>query len=241
MAKFTSIEQLYDDLRSKVADELRKVAALPPPKKEEKGGNWQKQPPPKAKAQKKKKKKRVPFEAPSGITVNPGQDSGYCFLICVELGTFGASNVKSKDLMRMGLLLSGWGDPKALDAPDAEGTTPLMVAAASGRGDICDALIRKLANVKAKDNYGKTALHKAAANGYVDIVTLLLSAGAVINEQDKYGNTALHSAVRNNQRNVALQLIVAGIDSSLKNEKGESAVDRAKTQEFKHFVEGLNQ
>ncbi len=41
------------------------------------------------------------------------------------------------------MLLSGWGDGKAINIPDADGNTALMLAASKGRSDIMDVLLRK--------------------------------------------------------------------------------------------------
>jgi ankyrin repeat protein len=47
-------------------------------------------------------------------------------------------------------LLSGWGDPKAVNTKDQDGNTALALAAAKQRLDICDMLIKKGADVNSK-------------------------------------------------------------------------------------------
>lgn len=94
-------------------------------------------------------------------------------------------------------LLSGWGDPGAVNVPDKNGQTALMLAAQKGRYDVCELLLKKGANPNLRDKYGKPALQHAAARGYTDICLLLFHAGADLTIKDNFGNTALHAAIRN--------------------------------------------
>ena len=50
----------------------------------------------------------------------------------------------------MSILLSGWGDDKAINIPDSEGNTTLILAAKNGRTDIVEALIKKGADINLK-------------------------------------------------------------------------------------------
>ena len=94
-------------------------------------------------------------------------------------------------------------------------------------------------------------MHKAAAKGHSEIALLILHSGGNSNAKDKYGNTPLHAAIRNGksviesidgegQRSVALQLIAQGTDPYVKNNKGETPLDKAKSQDFRHFIERKN-
>lgn len=65
--KYTSIQEIYLELRKKVGIELRKVANTDPPKKQP-ANQPGFQPP---KKEKKKKKKKVPFAPPNGVKRTP--------------------------------------------------------------------------------------------------------------------------------------------------------------------------
>lgn len=73
--------------------------------------------------------------------------------------------------------------------------------------------------------------------GNYEALNILLAFGANMSLQDNYGNTPLHSAIRNGQRQVSFHLISQGADPYIKNNRGESPLDKAKTNEFRHFIE----
>ena len=77
---------------------------------------------------------------------------------------------------------------------DENGLTLLMCAAAQGRTDIVQALIKAGADADAKDNDGLTALMYAAMEGHADAVKLLLEAGADVNAKAAEGHTVLDIA-----------------------------------------------
>ncbi len=73
--------------------------------------------------------------------------------------------------------------------------TPLHWAAAHGRKDAVDALLKvKGIDVNAKDQGGKTPLHFAAESGYQQVVQALLDKGADVNIKDKNEKTPLNLA-----------------------------------------------
>ena len=71
-----------------------------------------------------------------------------------------------------------------INAPDANGLTPLMWAAAYGQAPTATLLLRAGADYSLKGRDGETALHLAAAGGHTEIIRILISAGASINETD---------------------------------------------------------
>ena len=75
--------------------------------------------------------------------------------------------------------------------------TPLHKAAYySGHPEVIESLIRRGADVNARDKGNWTALHLATRNGHLEAVRLLLDAGSELTVQDsKHGWTALHLAV----------------------------------------------
>ncbi len=84
----------------------------------------------------------------------------------------------------------------AVDGRDPErGATPLQWAAASGRAEAIEWLIRRGADVNAAVESGGTALHAAAFLGYEEAVEVLLRNGAKVNAANSRGETPLDGAV----------------------------------------------
>ena len=88
--------------------------------------------------------------------------------------------VVAGDLERVQSLLAGGADPNPFDA---EGRTPLMIAAERGEEDIVRALLARGADPALTDRLGEGALSKAAAHGHRGLATLLY-AHASRDEQD---------------------------------------------------------
>lgn len=129
-----------------------------------------------------------------------------------------------------------------VNAPDANGDTPLHVAVAQGQVTIVRLLLRHRADLSARDAQGRTPLHLALALGKVPAARLLLDYGADddlqallfalvadgsidrdtlrlltardvdLNAPGPDGRPALHLAVANRNVRVASRLITAGAD-----------------------------
>jgi len=82
------------------------------------------------------------------------------------------------------------------DSKDAEGRTPLLLAAAGSKAAV-QALLAAGADVQAIDSDDRSALMIAAEHERADIVPLLLHAGAGVSQADSSGRTALHIAALN--------------------------------------------
>ena len=81
---------------------------------------------------------------------------------------------------------------------DANGATPLHVAAKLGRIRYARALIERGAPVNGKDLSGATPLLWACQYGQVDSCKILCEKGADIEARAKYDITPLHIATRSN-------------------------------------------
>ena len=84
--------------------------------------------------------------------------------------------------------------------------TPLISAALSGRGEVCNVLVKEMkANVNKQDVGQDTALYKAARYNYISIVELLIKNGAK-NLKNKNNETALDYA-RQSKREEMIKLL----------------------------------
>src|SRR5690606_16555799 len=116
-----------------------------------------------------------------------------------------------------------------LEARDADGRTPLMLAAALPRqgpagaskreidvpiSDIvgassCDWLIAAGADTEARDQLGQTALHLAAPNRRLHAVAALVEGGARLDAVDELGRTPLMRALAASAQPELIELLLA--------------------------------
>ena len=98
------------------------------------------------------------------------------------------------DLKTLKLLLTRGANP---NAQDAAGKTPLMMAAAAGRLDMCKELLAKGADVQIQDFLGGTAVMAAAESGQSAALAILQIKGVDPNIRRTDGTTALQLAALN--------------------------------------------
>lgn len=108
-----------------------------------------------------------------------------------------------------------------LEAPDAEGMTPLMLAVDKGHAKCVQLLVDAGADVNAKDPGGDTALIIAADKGRLDCAEMLIAKGAEIDARRANGNTALLTAIDKEHVEFALTLIQTGSKADQKTPEGE--------------------
>lgn len=121
------------------------------------------------------------------------------------------------------------------ECPYPEQTTPLHIAARSGRREIIEILLSAGALANATDGYGRTPLHEAAdsenpeaAATRPEVVAALLEAGADPNAVDDYSNTPLLSALGGGAGTRVVNLLIrAGTDVNAADDDGEAPVHRA--------------
>lgn len=83
-----------------------------------------------------------------------------------------------------------------------------------------------------------TPLHLAVTRGYIDIVDILLRNGDVSSQlkvRDRYGSLPLHLAASNLMPTLVSMLLDAGADPLEKDDKGDSAVNRAFNSYSQHL------
>lgn len=117
------------------------------------------------------------------------------------------------------------------------GDTPLHIAAAAYRTDIAKELIRRGADVSARNRRGAQPIHYAsdgqpgsatwAPRAQAAIVEYLLRAGADPNAANKNGVTPLHRAVRTRSASAVRVLLAHGADPRRRNGSGSTAFDLA--------------
>ncbi len=85
--------------------------------------------------------------------------------------------------------------PDVLRAKQANGSTPLHLAATAGMKEMSALLLEKGAALEARDDYGRTPLVVCARElGQVETGKLLIDAGADVEAADKFGSTSLELA-----------------------------------------------
>ena len=115
--------------------------------------------------------------------------------------------VKAHDVAGVGALIKKGAN---VNAPDLDGTTPLMVAVHERDAEMIQALLKAGADVNATNRYGATALHTAARNGDAKSATLLLNAGANPATTLPEGETVLMAAARTGNVELINALLAGG-------------------------------
>jgi ankyrin repeat protein len=112
-----------------------------------------------------------------------------------------------------------------VNAPDADGSTPLHWAAQRDDVVMADLLIAAGANVKAKTRYSVTPLSLACTNGDAKLVDRLLKAGADPNETSEEGQTALMTASLTGKPEAVKLLLETGASvNAVEPYKGQTAL-----------------
>ncbi len=108
-----------------------------------------------------------------------------------------------------------------VNAPDAEGASPLHHAALSGAVPVMNLLIARGANLNARDRTGMTVLMYAAMAGKVEAVQRIVESNVDLNLMDRNGFSALMWAQRKKRAEVVTILTKAGAFDYLEAERRE--------------------
>ncbi len=130
-----------------------------------------------------------------------------------------------------------------VNAADASGDIPLIMAAYLGHTEITRLLLEAGADVTAVDSGMKaTALHAAAYAGRTEPARLLIQHGIAIDAQGPYnGYTALHDAIWQNNVESARVIVEAGADLTLRNHEGQTPLEMAKARKRQQIVAMIEQ
>jgi uncharacterized protein len=112
-----------------------------------------------------------------------------------------------------------------IDASNAVGETPLMMAALRGRLDWANKLIERGAKVQKP---GWAPVHYAASGPSTELLAMLLDRGAEINALAPNGSTPLMMAARFGPEDSVKLLVQRGADTKLLNDRNLSAADLAR-------------
>ena len=122
---------------------------------------------------------------------------------------------------------------------EADGETPLMLAAVANARDAVEALVEAGADILAKNASGKIPLHFAAYGSARETAEWLVGKGADIHAKDNGGRTPLHDAAWGNARETAEWLAEKGADIHAMDKYGETPLHDAAKRNARETAEWL--
>jgi ankyrin repeat protein len=146
--------------------------------------------------------------------------------------------VKSGDVNRTKIFLKCANENCTTD--DAYHYTPLKIAVRIGNEAVVRVLLEGGANADRTNAFQPTALHSAANYGYLNVCRVLLDWGAKVNPVDKWKDTPLHYAAWAGHLSVVKLLVERGADVRLRNGKGLTASEAARSKGKKDVADWLD-
>lgn len=122
------------------------------------------------------------------------------------------------------------------DEPNAQGETPLMLAAIKGSLPAVQALVKRGAVINRE---GWTPLHYACSGPDNGVAAWLIAQGAQINARSENGTTPLMMAARYGNGDLVPMLLKAGAEPRAANEQELTAADFAQRGERQRVAEEL--
>ena len=147
---------------------------------------------------------------------------------------------KSGDTDEVAALLSM--DNRLTRMFDADGWSPLHLAAHYGHADTVELLLHNNAPVDLRSTNAmtNTALHAALAGRRTKVAKILLDAGADANAKQHGGWTPLHSAAANGDREAIDLLLARGADPRLANDEGVTPAASARERGHREIADYLD-
>jgi uncharacterized protein len=147
------------------------------------------------------------------------------------------ASIKNQDTIIVKTILAyDYCDPNALSL---EGERPIVLASRLGKTDIVEELIKAGSDVNLSDHEGKFALIEATKFNHFGIVKTLLPHLEDLNIVNDDQENALIIAIEKNNQNISNLLIKAGINTEMKNQRGQTPLDLAKSRDLKSTVQLL--
>jgi len=94
-------------------------------------------------------------------------------------------------------------------------------------------LIKRGADIKAKDEYETTVLHRASYFGDIELSKECLQAGIDVDAKNEYSSTPLHYAVWGDNTELAKFLIDSGADVNAEDNEGDAILHGVQSQKMK--------
>jgi ankyrin repeat protein len=133
-----------------------------------------------------------------------------------------AEAARNEDWSLVRSLIAGRSD---VNAPLADGMTPLDLAVRANESDVAELLIRAGADANTSNRYGITPLALAATNGNAVLIEMLLRAGANPSAAQPSGETVLMTAARTGDAASVKALLAHGADPNAREKTmGETAL-----------------
>ncbi|MHB9148037.1 MAG: ankyrin repeat domain-containing protein [Candidatus Amoebophilus sp.] len=128
-----------------------------------------------------------------------------------------------------------------IDEVNCLGFTPLHISIIEGTSAVALELINRLSTeqLNQPDINEYTPLYLAILHSHTEIAEELIKKlePAQLNKQNDQENTPLHKAVEKSNIKIAKQLIAKGADITIKNKKGQSPMDLAKSDEMREVFQ----
>lgn len=140
-----------------------------------------------------------------------------------------------------GLVQQLLADGVSVDAADASGDRPLIMAAYLGHIEVLELLLAAGADLTVVDpGMRATALHAAAYAGRTEAAGVLIDHGIAINQQGPVnGYTALHDAVWQNHGATVRVILAGGADPTIRSRDGKTPLELARSHGHSDLVDLL--
>jgi ankyrin repeat protein len=127
-----------------------------------------------------------------------------------------------------------------INTKDENGQTAIIQAVISGNFEVVELLYNTGADINISDNNNDNILIHAIKKLNTDSIQKMFENDIIddkiINKQNKFGNTALIIASNNGRTDIVRLLLGYGADRNIKNNKGQTAFDTAKSAEIANLV-----